>query len=966
MANITGVNPPVLNDTDYVDKIENSFNAIDDHDHSSGKGVPIASGGIANGAVTEANLATVLANAGNFLVRNGSGVVVSNTKAVPSGTVVGTTDAQSITAKTLLEVDNLRLDGNTLSSTDTNGAVNITPNGTGQISMVGGNVTVSTAGLITTTNNLIAVNVNGGNLRMGGITTETNKIVSTDSNGAISFDPNGTGIVETIGTGITVPEIATPATPASGKAQVYAKSDNFLYHINDAGSEQQVVGATATQTLTNKTLSGNTAATLISGSGTLTLNTTGTITVPNATDTLVGKTTTDTLTNKTLTSPVVNTGTINDGVYNVLNFTDDGTPSTPSSGTTKVYTKTDGKLYKLTSAGVEQEVGSGASSSSGKNYLSANPDAETSTTGWTTYADAAGSSPVDGTGGSPTVTWTRSTTTPLRGTADFNFTKDAANRQGEGVAYAFTLDSADKGKVISISFDYEYISGTYSNGTSSTDSDLTVYLYDVTNSQVIQPVNHKIAGVVSGAVGKHTAHFQTSASGTSYRFIVHVATTSASAYVVAFDNFFVGPSINVMAAPLTDPITFTPTGSWSTNTTYTGQYWRVGKHMKGWVKLALAGAPTSATLTVNLPSGFSIDTAAADADTDNWTLGKGNVLDSGVASYLCRLRYSSTTAFQVEYLTSSDVFAAVTQAAPITFGASDEIHLEFEVPISGWSGNVNVLGADESRVVAMRASGNPASATAGNVIIFPTADFDTHGLYNTTTGRYTVPLSGTYQVSGYAESATAAINLRIYKNAVADIYVATTPSNGDIGFHGIIQANAGDILDLRPDGTIDLLSTSNLCISRLSGPEAISASESVNCKFTKISQSVNNGNTDVISGVTKVYDSHGGLNTTSGVYTVPVSGKYRVSGNIVSTSTAWTVGTGRYAALKVTGTQTEFLGYGTVWASITTFLTAGGGSTLDLVAGNTISFSIDNSSGSTYTQSGATSDNHFQIERVGN
>lgn len=62
-----------------------------------------------------------------------------------------------------------------------------------------------------------------------------------------------------------------------------------------------LVGKATTDTLTNKTLTGNTAVSLISGSGTLVLNTTGTATVPNATDTLVGKATTDTLTNKTLT-----------------------------------------------------------------------------------------------------------------------------------------------------------------------------------------------------------------------------------------------------------------------------------------------------------------------------------------------------------------------------------------------------------------------------------------------------------------------------------------------------------------------------------------------------------------------------------------------------------------------------------------------------------------------------------------
>jgi len=57
MANIDGVNPPVLNDQDYVTKIKNSLDAIDDHDHSSLKGVQIPTGGIANGAVTDAKVA---------------------------------------------------------------------------------------------------------------------------------------------------------------------------------------------------------------------------------------------------------------------------------------------------------------------------------------------------------------------------------------------------------------------------------------------------------------------------------------------------------------------------------------------------------------------------------------------------------------------------------------------------------------------------------------------------------------------------------------------------------------------------------------------------------------------------------------------------------------------------------------------------------------------------------------------
>ena len=58
------------------------------------------------------------------------------------GTLTGTDDlavctdgtgGSTIGACTVLNLDNLRLDGNTISSTDTNGNINLTPNGTGQV-----------------------------------------------------------------------------------------------------------------------------------------------------------------------------------------------------------------------------------------------------------------------------------------------------------------------------------------------------------------------------------------------------------------------------------------------------------------------------------------------------------------------------------------------------------------------------------------------------------------------------------------------------------------------------------------------------------------------------------------------------------------------------------------------------------------------------------------------------------------
>lgn len=161
-----------------------------------------------------------------------------------------------------------------------------------------------------------------------------------------------------------------------------------------------------------------------------------------------------------------------------------------------------------------------------------NNEAIIDTSGWSTYADAAGVTPVDCTGGSPSVTWTRNTTTPLRGNSDFVLTKGATNRQGDGVAYAFSLDRADAivGKPITIYTNF----GT---GTNYANGDTRIYVYDVTNATLITPQSVQVLA--------QNYTFQTTfaaTASTSYRLCVHVASTNATAYAVQYDNFFVGPS----------------------------------------------------------------------------------------------------------------------------------------------------------------------------------------------------------------------------------------------------------------------------------------------------------------------------------------------------------------------------------------------------------------------------------------
>lgn len=139
-------------------------------------------------------------------------------------------------------------------------------------------------------------------------------------------------------------------------------------------------------------------------------------------------------------------------------------------------------------------------------------------------------------------------------------------------------------------------------------------------------------------------------------------------------------------------VSYTPTGSWSTNTTYTGYYWRSGVFLESIVKIDLAGAPTSASLTLTLPGGLSVDTTTLLPTTAGSVVAGSQAIlrDTGTARFSGYCTYGNTaTAVQVMYYATGVVGAtdaAVTQAAPYTFANTDQITIYYRVPISGWKG----------------------------------------------------------------------------------------------------------------------------------------------------------------------------------------------------------------------------------------------------------------------------------------
>lgn len=115
------------------------------------------------------------------------------------------------------------------------------------------------------------------------------------------------------------------------------------------------------------------------------------------------------------------------------------------------------------------------------------------------------------------------------------------------------------------------------------------------------------------------------------------------------------------------------------------------------------------------------------------------------------------------------------------------------------TGSVNVQGETElNDFVAARYKSSSGQSVASNAVIkYESQDFDTHSAYNTSTGVYTVPRSGYYQVNArYAESTSAGTGMAIQVNgtSVSIVQNETSAALESISLSDILKLDAGDTL----------------------------------------------------------------------------------------------------------------------------------------------------------------------------
>lgn len=645
-------------------------------------------------------------------------------------------------------------------------------------------------------------------------------------------------------------------------------------------------------------------------------------------------------------------------------------------------------------------AGSGSGSGFGAiNYIT-NFGAETDTTGWATYADAAGNTPVDGTGGSATnLTFSRSASSPLISTASFSMVQaNSTSLQGKGVSYDFTIDSAYQSTNLAIQFLYnasstfvtaDGITAPLNDGTVTTNagnSDIEVFLYDVTNATLI-PVSPQVITGKGSQNYQFKGTFQTASNSTSYRLIFHVATASANAtgWTYKFDNVFLGPQAQISGSPESDWLAFTPTGSWSTNCTYTGFWRRIGGDMEVQFKIALAGAPTSAALTVNLPTGYTIDTTRVASTT----LSVGR---NGIASGKCAggasnffLAYNSTSAVGVVYqnaITATE--GSVTQVAPGTFANGDEVNGFYKVPILGWSSTTTMSNDTDTRVISAKMSvtaGGAYTSTNTTVVPYTTSNWDTHGALSTANHTFTAPVSGYYKISASVTIAggTAAVasvyTLDAYVNSAQVIRLNSMIGQAASAMAIIcsgsaeLSLTAGDIVDVRFNGTIAgslTFGTSALNnwfqVERVSGPATIAAADTVAAAYTDTAGSAIATSFGKYAYATKVFDTHSAYGN-SGIYTIPISGKYLINAILGTANTTLLTSTSFQLAVFQNNAQKfadSTVGNG---AAGTFCINAMG--LLSCVAGDTLSIQVkQNNIGSSAIN--AAGINYFSINRIGN
>lgn len=167
---------------------------------------------------------------------------------------------------------------------------------------------------------------------------------------------------------------------------------------------------------------------------------------------------------------------------------------------------------------------------------------------WTGFDDGAVSAPVDGTGSTAgaNLTFTATNSSPLDGNYSALLSKTGAlNLQGKGHSLSsVSIPLGFRGQVCALEFFYSIASGTYTAG------DVSIWLYDQTNSELIYGDLQNLPHTEVGKASKFVVTFPTKTTTANVRVIIFQASTTTNNYTITFDDFNLFEVENFIGSPV--------------------------------------------------------------------------------------------------------------------------------------------------------------------------------------------------------------------------------------------------------------------------------------------------------------------------------------------------------------------------------------------------------------------------------
>lgn len=649
-----------------------------------------------------------------------------------------------------------------------------------------------------------------------------------------------------------------------------------------------------------------------------------------------------------------------------------------------VFNTADGKSY-VDIGGTWKALGTGTGGGSINLITDGNAD-DASASIFVPYADT-GIYPVDGVGGSPSVTTSVTSTSPLSGTKSYLLTKPAAGVQGQGWAVTVPIDLAYRGKSLKISFDYLLDSGAFNPGSSIGNGDIIWTCYDITNSKLVEPSNIKMFASSTTVADKFEATVQFDVNCTSFRLIGHIGSVNAGLTVLKLDNVTVSPQNYAYTnLPLQNILLFQSAGT-STATAATDTLVNLANIASGTGTYSLTGNGVVVQSSGRYKIRLKIE-IGANAESITLKLDVNGAKTSGRSHFVDLNASGSTSLFEDTFyrdLVAGDLIKFfVLNPNTRSYNAA-----EMELTQLSSAAMVRVSDGFDGRVVTAKATRSTAFSLPNNTntkVVFDVVAHDDVGGF--ASGTYTVKTAGKYRFSGHLNlvGSAATFELAVY------LYVNGSPveavSNGKNGTasqpHGITYdfqrnlsisdtveiwgfQNSGGALNLRANDTV--FGLTSMSVEKIAGPQAIADSESIHANYeTAAGQSIASTTETIIDFGAKVYDTHGLVTTGAGVwkFTANMSGRYRISALAnIGNSVAWAVNTGARMSVFKNGSLYRRLQVLQAQAANTFVMDSLGGSTVvDLIAGDYIQIAVWQNQGTSLALSAVSQANYVTIERV--